>query len=128
MLRADRDRICAALRSNEYKQGEDRLERIINGVSYFCCLGVICDTFIPETRILKKDFCAYYNGVSAALPPNLIERLGVSSCFMNFNMPAWRGSEHNVSLGYDLAMLNDNAKLTFEQIADMLEYFFEVED
>jgi len=129
MLRADRDRICAELRSTNEKQGEMRLERIIDGVSHFCCLGIICKLYIPEQRNYDVRYeTVRYDTFSSTLPPELAAKFGDRFGFMDFNMPAWRYAGHNVSLSYDLTQLNDNAGLTFSQIADMLEYFFEVED
>lgn len=126
MLRADRDLICSELRSGNYKQGRSRLEVVVGNKSYFCCLGVICHTLIPETRNFEFTHpTAAYDGSTASLPELLHSRLGTRVGFMEFSMPAWRDQGRTT---YDLAVLNDDARLTLEQIADMLEYFFEVED
>lgn len=132
MLRADRDLICAELRSGKRQQGHGRLERIINGVSHFCCLGVMCDIFMPEQRQLAlNERYAIYADSSAMLPEELITRLNLEGGpFVGFEMPVWRGDATwgDELAQYSLTNLNDNARLTLEQIADMFEYFFEVDD
>ena len=44
-------RWVAALRSGDYNQGHGRLHTKENGISSFCCLGVLCDLANKENIV-----------------------------------------------------------------------------
>ena len=57
-----------ALRSGEYKQGQDKLKRNDNS---FCCLGVLCDLHRKETQGKDWDNSNCYYGEDNYLPPSV---------------------------------------------------------
>lgn len=93
-----------ALRSGRYKQ----TRRQLRDAEGFCCLGVLCDI----SGFGKWDQNGYYrrglSGRHLDLPSFVAEWA---------NLP----SHPCASDGTPLADLNDNAGLTFPQIADIIE-------
>lgn len=101
-----------ALRSGDYKQTTGSLQ----SADGFCCLGVACDLFIPkkEKQLGKKGFLVGCNVSDQPAAPKWlldIQSVGFSEA-------------HRESLVY----LNDVEKLTFNEIADLLQavYIHEV--
>lgn len=99
----------AALRSGKYDQGKHSLKKKDD----FCCLGVLCD--ISEVNCwskITKDGLFAYDNDTAVLPKSVID---------------WAGLEDRVpsveycGKQYNLVELNDEAGLTFEEIADIIE-------
>lgn len=81
-----------ALRSGEYTQGRDFLEKD----GKFCCLGVLCD-------VLRPDKCREFRDpFKEVIHQNVLETIGMSSHVQN-----------------DLAEMNDEGD-SFEQIADWI--------
>lgn len=124
MKRADKARWVAALRSGEYKQGYSALAcegSMSPGVpARFCCLGVACEVFdVPR---MWNGMTFLYDGESAKLPHDLRTRLGVSR---SVEVILYNAS--GVTFYETLISLNDDAGLTFSQIADVIEYFFKVD-
>jgi len=98
---------CKALRSGNYKQTTGELQ----STEGFCCLGVACKVFIP------------------------VDKLRLSSDgFLKGGLPSYQQASpkwlRNVShlfyerMGRHLSSLNDDEKLTFDEIADCLEAVF----
>ena len=123
------DRLVAALRSGEYKQGQEGLCTVdLNGSRSFCCLGVLTDLAVkegvlPDGKRAESDPCALKYGkcaASAYLPDEVQEWSGMQS--IGGSLPkavhAW-DDEGKVTLK-ELAHFND-AGYTFEQIADIIE-------
>ena len=117
----------AALRSGEYEQARGSLMRIMHrnfetgkiGVG-FCCLGVLCDLASQESVCRWQDREAV-----------TIDMFGRSN-FNGDSLPApvaeWAGlkesdPEVSTSIGVvaRLSELNDSYRLTFSQIADVIE-------
>lgn len=99
---------CEALRSGEYIQGKQYLQK----GNKFCCLGVLCDLATKEGVCNKSidlyniaDFDKYFCG----LPKSVIDWSGMKS-------------RHGM---YDdqktLATCNDSLNKTFSEIADIIE-------
>ena len=99
----------AALRSNEYQQGRVYLR---NRVNQFCCLGVLCDLHAKATSTEWET--------AAGLPEKYLDSLA--------NLPAavmkWSGITTQLGQlpnGRTLSSLNDDDKLSFAAIADIIE-------
>ena len=93
----------AALRSGDYQQGTGQLK---NGDRY-CCLGVACE--ISGLGAWEFDNYRCLSDVhSGSLPKEVQRALGLASDV------GWVGEKSLVSL-------NDIEKLTFNQIADLIE-------
>ncbi len=110
------DQWVAALRSGKYKQGHFCLRSSDNE---YCCLGVLTDLLAPEAWSKTPNESKYSAlGTPHYLPVNLMtacgmyhERAKVPFEFIDDRFPT-------------LAELND-AGLTFSQIADLIDYFWE---
>ena len=112
-----------ALRSGEYKQAQDYL-RTNDG---YCCLGVICD-LTDNTKWIKENIYYFYSykipiyaeemTKCATLPSTIITNIGLEEFDDVVNLPIKDRSNNKVCL----AELNDEG-LTFNQIADLIEYF-----
>jgi hypothetical protein len=100
-----------ALRSGKYKQFRSKLK---DG-NKFCCLGVLCDIHSQETGKkwkTQKDGTAVYIDSGNVLPVEVAEWAGVSS------------QNPSVKFGWmsrSLAELNDFTRLSFRDIADLIE-------
>lgn len=98
-----------ALRSGDYKQGQNKLAlRKPHGKTKHCCLGVLCEITPGVKR--RQQFDPYFgiyeiafDGEYGYLPPELRERIGLP------------GDEQE-----HLTVLNDSGK-TFAEIADYIE-------
>jgi hypothetical protein len=101
-----------ALRSGEYTQGRN----VLKSNNTFCCLGVLCDLHAKHTNAEWKSvdraiygFNAYsYEGAELTLPPEVMQWAGLPS--------------NNVEVdGNTLTFRNDHKKMTFSEIADVIE-------
>lgn len=129
-------RWIAALRSGEYKQGQEflrarRYERVDadNCPIYeerFCCLGVLCDLYIKEVDVPEEFVKGYqvgspyytYDGHSGVLPDAVQEWAELDS-----DVGEFRINDDGFSKFQQLTKLNDKGK-TFEEIADVIEEYF----
>lgn len=100
----------AALRSGDFKQGQHALKPDDGG---YCCLGVLCEV----AGIMDKNGIASYDGAENPiyLPPFFAQHMGMNPT-----------GTSNIRIGEDdrndsLANMNDRRKVTFTQIADLLE-------
>jgi hypothetical protein len=93
-----------ALRSGEYSQTRGALQ---DGRGY-CCLGVACEVLIPD-KLKERGALGWLSG-------------GMPSC--QSHGPIWL-KEINLDLSLllssPLAEMNDSKKMTFDEIADVLE-------
>ena len=124
MLNEHAKKWIEALRSGKYKQGLSRLHTVIDGESKFCCLGVACDLYREEV-----------GGGWAVLPyfgrPSTSRVFFVNAETESFggylppSVTKWLGLRYNDGTTYEnvtaLPRLNDDDKLTFEEIADFIE-------
>ena len=95
----------AALRSGEYQQGTGYLNS-----GDFCCLGVLCEVLGVAKRLNDTEEITMYEGCAATAPKQAVEATGLLTGVgqRNNGVPS-------------LAELNDEHKLTFEQIANVIE-------
>lgn len=111
------EKLIEALRSGDYKQGRLSLR---DTDDKFCCLGVACDVFRKETGVgeWEKDFRGgdtYRFNASGSISGVGLPRR-VQEYFGFKNLEGW--IEHkSISLMY----MNDWERLTFEEIANILE-------
>lgn len=92
-----------ALRSGEYKQTRGMLQNNKG----FCCLGVACKIFISEKNQTLNDNDLLYGG--------LVDQLNATQWLKNIN------GNFNNKTQKTFIKLNDIDKLTFDEIADLLE-------
>lgn len=102
-MRQDKIKLLTdALRSGEYKQHFGNLRRD----DRFCILGVACDIYAKKTgkAYWTKNNFQSVNGTSFVSMPYCVNR------WFDFK-----------SVSSTLMKLNDNEKLTFEQLADFID-------
>ena len=96
----------AALRSGQYKQGHEFLRRD----NEFCCLGVLCDLYDATQWQPSSEVYSYGKGAGYYIyPPDAVWQ--------------WAGIDPEVGsdeVGIDLARMNDEKQMPFNQIADWI--------
>jgi hypothetical protein len=103
-----------ALRSGEYKQGQENLHPKDGS---FCCLGVLTDIYIKEIgRDWEEDSSCYvFNGCGGLLPSEVMKWAGLESEEAWDNTLRMSDEEYN-----SLSVMNDSGR-TFEEIAEVIE-------
>ena len=117
-LKENRAKWVKALRSGKYKQGDTVLFN--RKEKSYCCLGVLCVTagLKPVKTKIDKETVDMFEGTWAVAPPRAMDFVGLVSA---------GGAFQDVSKAYGqdftnaLWQLNDIAKLSFEEIADIIE-------
>lgn len=110
-----------ALRSGRYKQAQHRLHK----ADGFCCLGVACNLFAPESSAssildeITGSWITAYFGEKAFLPDQLRRSLGLSTPAGDFDGQEFvvQGRWTHV---YSLADANDKGA-SFDEIAEIIE-------
>ena len=117
----------AALRSGDYEQGRGQLNRD----GKFCCLGVLSDIVKDELNAVWVEWgngYAYHAPAvseqeAAVLPISVINLVGMPN--PSGTLPSGYRARYDVrQLSIGLTALNDDEGLTFDQIADVVDYFF----
>lgn len=131
-------RWVAALRSGDYVQGTGYLHEVVDGRSFYCCLGVLCDLALREGVVertrrpigsgLAHEHACYHYGLGndraeGVLPPPVIRWAGLG------NVDDYDGFDGDdpVVEGVALTSWNDGAlecgraPRSFAEIADALE-------
>lgn len=101
----------AALRSGDYQQTTGTLENRHG----FCCLGVACKVLIPEDKMLFREGILRTKVIAGGDP------------ICQHHAPDWLkliNDDFERRHGKGLITLNDDDKLTFNQIADLLEKYY----
>jgi hypothetical protein len=98
-----KDKWVAALRSDKYTQGREKL-RTDDGS--YCCLGVLCEVLdVPRRDTFERwEYVFEGQATSLQLTAALRQHAGLSSAFE-----------------YDLISMNDDQRKTFDEIADYIE-------
>ena len=99
-----------ALRSGNYQQTEGRLRRQAGKDYSYCCLGVlteVCKRFFPDKEQDLEDSLIRHSLLDAEI---FIGDLGFKSC-----SPTVEGAPSS------LILMNDTSRMTFDQIADVIE-------
>jgi len=126
----------AALRSGNYKQGHEWLNR--GGA--MCCLGVACDLHSKSPEGMKWTSKSGFDGPTTygydgqvAYPPDdVLKWLGFDIADLRTHFKTQEELRQKLAMPtnttgmahYVFANLNDNQKWTFEQIADFIEANF----
>lgn len=123
-----KQRWIEALRSGEYRQGQDRLRTEHNGAASYCCLGVLCDLLVKDGKgTWERDVAGRYyfqanenrlTGIeenTSVLPASALRLTGIESPnpFVTFDR---KTAESRSSLAY----LNDHGA-SFDRIAGIIE-------
>jgi hypothetical protein len=101
-----------ALRSGEFSQAR---ETLFDGESY-CCLGVLCELHQKENggEWDKPHYAHRYLTQDAELPPEVQNWAGLSS----------QSGKYGPESEDNLIICNDERKMSFAQIADIIEEKF----
>lgn len=125
-----------SLRSDEYYQGKEWLRHGTKEESSFCCLGVLCDLYLSDTR-QQWDFPRDSNSFTWDSERECYVDIPEVSQFYADNedetlpksVAEWAGIPNDVysdglvkieRLGKTLAVINDEGT-TFEEIAEIIE-------
>lgn len=106
-----------ALRSGEYKQGQNRLHMVepisISGLDRYCCIGVLCEVAIQHGASVLRHM----------IPANIFDPTTYvyddSSTFAPHSVLSWANLDDWAQT--ELVKMNDNAIDDFETIADWIE-------
>ena len=119
-------RWVAALRSGEYEQGFNELHP---DQGKYCCLGVLCCLHAEDTDSEweppegTSDSCLgdsyYYSNIT--LPDIVIKWAGLSDGNPDVTPPYDPGKDDRPD-EQTLSSLNDNAKLNFSELANLIEH------
>ena len=96
-----------ALRSGDY----DQTKKCLQDEKGYCCLGVACEVLIPKSKQQKYSSSDFLQGLSP---------------FNQIHSPRWLkyiSVEIAKLYGVSLMNLNDKHNYTFNDIADLLEFF-----
>lgn len=113
----------AALRSGEYEQGRGSLLRD----GKHCCLGVLCEIAVQENVITKATYDTPENSLPEFQSSVTVfdEGPGEQFSVLPEKVIDWAGLDGGNPIVDDgksnLASLNDNAGLSFDEIADVIE-------
>lgn len=115
-----------ALRSGKYKQGTGRLR---GEDKSYCCLGVACDLYINNVgcKWQKMDYGYQFETTEpdesqgSILPVEVRDWLGLLTSQGSLSALLPRHPSPNSPLYGSLIELNDMAKFSFENIADVIE-------
>lgn len=121
----------AALRSGKYKQGKDKLKKKdAKGVIRHCCLGVLCEVYNQENKNKKYTFT---DREDQQLLPQEVEQwaeMHSNNGEITRSMDLVHYIEENGigELDYTadntLSDFNDNRRLKFSVLADIIEEFY----
>lgn len=129
----------AALRSGEYQQTTGTLRSVLDGKSSYCCLGVLTELAVAagviepgvttlagvRTRydwrqIVERSTAALDMSTTSTLPRPVMEWADLSTDDACFAL----SGDGTIDGAYTLVDLNDHARYTFEQIADVIDERF----
>jgi hypothetical protein len=118
-----------ALRSGEFQQGAGKLVGVTDhGALSFCCLGVLCEISPVVERFYVNDsnrLILRYKDVEdpditegAILTEGVMTWAGIESLGGGIRIEGPNGEEWGLT-----SMNDEDPRLTFDQIADVIEYF-----
>jgi hypothetical protein len=105
----------AALRSGEFKQGIGQLAHKRDNEPRYCCLGVACELAARKGIVSKQEERAQdivYDNMLGGLPEPVREMLNLSTN---------NGQMYRDAISESLAFLNDEKRLSFQEIAAIIE-------
>lgn len=105
-----KERWLKALRSGEYPKVRGYLKTLEG----YCCLGVLCDLYSKETGIQWDNYDGSYSFMGAdGVPPPKVKNWADTN--PTFPSVKFKG------ILFNLQTLNDYERLTFNEIADLIE-------
>jgi hypothetical protein len=111
------------LRETTKLQGRSALRQKSPVGDRFCCLGIACDMYtnVSDLRWESTDFAEYMIlGWTGVLPQPVMRYFGFADQDGRLDqLPRTRIDESMTCI-----LLNDHARLTFKQIADVLEWYY----
>lgn len=108
-----------ALRSGRYRQGTGVLCYRRDDGMHYCCLGVLCDLAEKSgvcKRNVKNGAVFYFDGADVSLPESVMKWADMSSLDGSY-----RSRPNATATDLDLAFDNDSRRLSFLQIANIIE-------
>lgn len=132
-------RLLDALRSGNYVQGRGSLGYSIDGEFNYCCEGVACEIFTQELGLIRTVRADSYGSQvlsfnsSGGLSPRVVgDHLGfeLQDDFEGWlvRIPpirdSWYAQEKEFDMPVAAASLNDEYKFSFNQIADLIEWYY----
>ncbi len=133
MKRAFRDEWVAALRSGEFRQGNNRLETLPNHAGFpstYCCLGVRCKLDADAGLLVREEGTNLSAGSGMYAEPGATHEgvWGVGTPAQATQL-RWglRNASRDLGIAGDLVHMNDIQHKSFSEIADYLDVL-EVED
>jgi hypothetical protein len=121
------DKWLKALRSGDYKQGRDFLRTGNEGNYAYCCLGVLQQCLDGKVEMSLVPTSLSEPGVAAGIPSiEWAKEHGIE--LMGKDNRLYPSTEFNPILKKDIdgfprsaSFCNDNARLTFKEIANLIE-------
>ena len=109
-----------ALRSGELKQGRGQLKMIVGGEAEYCCLGVLCEVYVRTNKVNweQSGYCCSLYGATGLLPYEVCEWSGLDESNPIIDNPI---KDRPSILTENLTGLNDEFKLSFKEIANLIE-------
>lgn len=127
-MKADiKQRWIEALRSGKYKQGRSALRYPGPEGDEFCCLGVLCELAVEDGITARGEDSGYADDMSLfgygnGLPSRAVQEwAGLDDSSPDVIVREGDAPRIEHQHGSDLAQLNDDEGLTFEQIANVIE-------
>lgn len=117
-----------ALEGGEYQQATGVLKNTDeDGSADYCCLGVLCDLAIKDgvdVKVKNLGDCSVFDGEGMFLPSSVVEWAGLprSDHAGELKLPiSYIGLYDRQRIAENLTHLNDGAKYSFNQIADVIK-------
>ena len=106
-----------ALRSGKYSQCEGTLQN----VEGYCCLGVACDVYEKEAEVkLPRNKHGFYE-LDTLSGGFKVVRDWLGLVDSEGGMPPFKGQKDQRYIYTTLTKLNDHARMSFNEIADVIE-------
>lgn len=104
----------AALRSGKYEQTREVMRYSGPDGNKFCCLGVLADVLTDGKYWESEEYKSYVCNGDESLHHSIAARAHLSTSVGSFN-------DSSKNIDTSLAALNDDDRLSFEDIADIIE-------
>ena len=142
-IQEHRAAFLAALRPGDFTQGYGNLTSILDGIEQDCCLGVACKVSMRDNGVTREAYAPLLDGSpfkygkigsgfdwsTGVLPAEVCDWLGINESNPTL-VPQHRPPSGEVKedegrfYSIDATEANDDLKLTFDQIADLFQFYF----
>ena len=119
------ERWVAALRSGGYPQTTGHLRDEQDGVTHYCCLGVLCDLHARHGRSGHWNGVAYVSATRGKVSEEYDVPTKAVMAWAGLKEPNPKVRDPDPGQGETIAELNDNDGWTFDQLADIIEQQWE---